>query len=370
MMKNEIHPTTYPAFSLRWRPLSARTPTTFFSTAMLLASGFVLGACHEPKPLPEAAHLPTVPVKVERLALTKHRLEEEIVGTVHAKLRATLEAKVAGRIKVMPVRLGDHVKEGDLIARLEVEEIQARVRQAEAVLSQAETDRQRYRALVEKGAATPQELEGMETRYVVAKASVSEARTMLGYAQVKAPFAGVVMHKMADVGDLATPGRPLVDLEDPASLRLEVAVPEALIGFLKVGTPIPATIGTNTRLDAVVAEIAPAANPGTRTFLVKLDLPSSDLPSAESLRPGQFGRAMIPTRRSEILRIPEASVIHRGQMEIVFVAVDGHAQLRLIKTGKLFGDSVEVVAGLEPDDLLVVEGASGLVDGQPVEVAQ
>ncbi|MBK8010823.1 MAG: efflux RND transporter periplasmic adaptor subunit [Deltaproteobacteria bacterium] len=363
MMNNEINPTTTLASLRGLKSVTQRTRAPWIT--VLVAFGFVLVACHEPRPLPEATPMSAASVKVERLALTKHRIEEEIVGTVYAKLRATLEAKVAGRIKVMPVRLGDHVKEGDLIARLEVEEIQARVRQAEALMSQAETDRQRYTALVAKGAATPQELEATETRHAVARASLSEARTMLAYAQVKAPFAGVVMHKMADVGDLATPGRPLVDLEDPASLRLEVAVPEALIGFLKVGMPIPATIGANMRLDAVVAEIAPAANPGTRTFLVKLDLPS-----AEGLRPGQFGRAMIPTRRSEILRIPGAAVVHRGQMEIVFVVVDGQAQLRLIKTGKVFGDSVEVVAGLEPEDIIVVEGAARLVDGQPVEVMQ
>lgn len=330
------------------------------SGALLLSA-----ACHEPPALPPAESLPTATVSTRTLSTEKQQGREAVVGTVRAKLRATLEAKVAGRISKMPVDVGDRVKAGDLIAQLDVEEIGAKLGQAKAHLDQAERDMKRYGSLLSQGAATQQEYDGVRTRYEVAQAAVNEARSMLSYARVTAPFAGVITHKMADKGDLASPGRPLVDLEDPQTLRLESAVSEGLIGFLEAGMTIPVQVGEGAPIEGAVAEIAPTANPNSRTFAVKIDLPPR-----EDLRVGQFGRALVPTRRMQILRIPEAAVVRRGQMETVFVAKDGRAVLRIIKTGKRFGEELEVVSGLEAGEAVVVSAPHDLRDGQPVEVKQ
>jgi multidrug efflux pump subunit AcrA (membrane-fusion protein) len=118
-----------------------------------------------------------------------------------------------------------------------------------------------------------------------------------------------------------------------------------------------------TDLEGVVSEIAPAADPGSRTFLVKLDLPSTP-----SLRAGQFGRVAIPVGGTSALLTPASAVVVRGQMELVFVVSEGHARLRIVKTGRRIGDDVELVSGVDAGESLVVDNPSRLVDGQPLRL--
>jgi RND family efflux transporter MFP subunit len=187
---------------------------------------------------------------------------------------------------------------------------------------------------------------------------------MLGYTKVTAPFAGVITRKHADVGDLATPGKPLLDMEDSRALRLEADVPEAVVGKLALGDKLPVRIAAlETELEGVISEIAPAADPGSRTFLVKLDLPAQP-----GLRAGQFGRVAMPVGETAALRVPVSALVQRGQMEIVFVVSGNQAQLRLVKTGKRIGSEVELVSGVEAGEKVVVEAAAGLMDGQPLTI--
>lgn len=310
------------------------------------------------------AELAPVTVTTTTLALQSHEGEEEVVGTVRARQRATLEAKVSGRIARLAVGLGSRVTAGQVVAELQVDEIAARLRQAQAVLDQATADATRTTELLAKGASTRQELDAVTARREVAVAAVAEAQTMLDYATVRAPFSGVVTYKLAEVGDLASPGKPLVEIEDSSALRFEIAVPEAIVGFVAVGREVSVRIAAlDKAVRGHVAELAPAADPGSRTFMAKLDLPGDP-----KLRTGQFGRALLPTGKNETLRITSAAVTRRGQLELVHVVRDGRAWLRLVKTGKHFGEFVEVLAGLDAGDVLVTHADARLVDGQRVEV--
>lgn len=321
-------------------------------------------ACHEEHGPPPAESLPTATVETIEVSPEGSVGREEAVGTVRPRLRATLEAKVSGRITDLRKKPGDEVKKGEVVAILDVQEIRAKLSQARAMFEQAKSELQRYQKLLQKDAVTQQEFEGVQARYEVARASVEEAESILAYARVTAPIDGVVTHKLANVGDLASPGRPIYEVADPGSLRLEAAVPEALSGFLAIGKVIPVRVATlEEPVEGIISEIAPAADPNSRTLLVKLDLPPVD-----GLRSGQFGRALVPTGRTEIIRLPEDAILRRGQLELVFVAEDGRARLRLIKTGKRFGDRVEVVSGLESGEAVITKGAEKLVDGQPIEV--
>lgn len=339
---------------------------SFVSGLALVAALSSSLACNErePAPVEQQAARPAAVVQVAPISAEGLEGKEEVVGTVRAKLRATLEAKVSGRIAQLNVALGDAVQKGQLIAVLEVAEMQAKLAQAEAMLSQAKTEHERMVNLLEKGAVTQQSYDDAATRYEVARASVREVRSVLDYARVTAPFAGVVTHKLAEVGDLATPGRPLVELADPAALRFEAAVPETLSRFVGVGAAVEVAVAAlGEPVQASVAEVAPSIDPNSRTLLIKLDLPPND-----QLRAGQFGRALVPTGRSEVLQLPAQAVVQRGQLQLVFVVVDGTARMRLVKTGKHVGDRVEVVAGVEPGEEVVVAGAAELVDGQAVQV--
>ena len=243
-------------------------------------------------------------------------------------------------------------------------EVQARLDQARAVRQQADQDRKRFETLLQQKAVTQQEYDAVQARFRVAEAAVSEAETLLSHTKVTAPFDGVVSRKMADVGDLASPGRPLLELEDPNSLRLEADVPEALVGRIQMAGPMPVRVAlVGNDLAGVVSEVSPAADPNSRTFRVKLDLP----PTA-GLRLGQFGRVVVPLGETASVRVPATALVVRGQMEIVFVAASQKAQLRLVKTGKRVSDEIEIVSGLNPGESIVVDGAGALRDGQPLEV--
>jgi RND family efflux transporter MFP subunit len=332
--------------------------------ALALVSVIAAGCGRQNKPATQAPLPPTATVRAQKVELAKHIATEETVGTVRSKLRAQLEAKVAGRILEMRAVAGQPVKAGELLARLDAQEIRARLDQALATQAQANSDLKRYTALLKQTAATEAEFDAVQARARVADAAVKEAQAMLGYMDVQAPFDGVVTRKLADVGDLAAPGKPLVDVEDPSHLQFETDIPEAIMGTVKLGVTIPVRVsGCDGRLQAKVSEIAPAADPNTRTFRVKLDLPP-----AAGLRAGQFGRAEVPLAETATLRVPASALVRRGDLEMVFVVANGHAQMRLVKAGRHVGDEVEIASGLSPGETVVTENAGLLVDGQPVDV--
>ncbi len=312
----------------------------------------------------QAPVLPTATVRAEVVQSKTRVATEEVVGTVRAKLRSVIEAKVSGRIEQLLVVPGQQVKAGELLVVIDAREVQARYDQAVALRQQAEADLKRLTTLFEQKILSQAEFDNAQARARVAIAGVAEAETMLGYTKVTAPFAGVITRKHADVGDLATPGKPLLEMEDSTALRLEADVPEAVVGKLTLGDKLPVRISVvGKEQEGIVSEIAPAADPNSRTFLVKLDLPST-----AGLRAGQFGRVAMPVGETAALRVPVAAVVQRGQMEIVFIVVDGKAQLRLVKTGKRIGGEVELVSGVIAGEKIVTQNAASLMDGQPLTV--
>jgi len=336
-----------------------------FVPAVILSVAPILTGCGA-KPESSTGRASQLPVATVQTATAEGKTQtntEEVVGTVRAKSRATLEAKVSGRITTLPVVLGQPVRAGELVVRLDAPEIVARRDQAEASLQQAGRDWKRMAALFEQQAVTRAEYEAADTRRRVAEGVAAEAKAMLGYVELVAPFDSVVTKKWVEAGDLATPGKPLLTLEAPSELQLEADVPEAIASHVRREAHLVCRVDdVSGEMTGVVSEIAPNADPGSRTFRVKLDLPPTP-----GLRPGQFVRLHVPVGESRSLRVPGAAVVRRGQLEIVFVVANQSAQLRLVKTGRCFGNTVEILSGLDVDDSVVVDGADRLSDGQPLE---
>ncbi len=327
-------------------------------------AGLALTGCHREIPLPAAESLPAVAVSVVAVESRQHQAFEEVVGTVQSRQRAEIEPKVSARVERILVFPGSVVKAGDLLAQLDDREIQARLDQAAATLEQANSDLVRFVGLLKQETVTQAEFDAKQARQRVAQAAKTESETMLGYTRLTAPFNGVVSRKLAEVGDLAIPGRPLLVIEDPNALRFEAEIPEALIGRVEVGAGLRVSVASlNEPLAGRVSEVAPAADPQSRTFRVKLDLPP-----ASGLRLGQFGRVAVPVEGNAALRVPASAVLLRGQMEMVFVVEDGTARLRLVKTGKRIGDEVELLSGVEEGETIVANRLSQLLDGQPVQM--
>ena len=334
------------------KPLSS-----FLLTVLLLAA---CGRHDIPEASPPAK--PPLAVKVKTVALETCQATEDVVGTVRSRQRAVIESKVSGRVLQYLATPGQRVKSGELLAELDVQEIKARLEQARAMLDQADKEMARYKQLIASNAASRQDYEAAEAKQKVARAGMSEAETMLGYARVTAPFDGIITRKLADVGDLAMPGKPLMEIEAPSSLRFEADLPEAILDRVKLGAHMQVQVASVSQpLEATVSEIAPIADAVSRTFQVKFDVPA-----ATGLRTGQFGRVAVPVAETKVLLAPREAVIKRGQMELVFVIRDQRATLRLVKTGKILDRGVEILSGLEEGEQLIVSEVMKLTDGQPV----
>lgn len=334
-------------------------------TTLFLAAAFLTGCGPQPETETVAPQLPPAEVRVAPARPSSEPVTREVVGTVRSKQRATIEARVAGRIAELRVTAGQMVRAGELLARIEAIEIQARLDQAIAQEAQAARDLERFSRLVDQGAVTRQEFDAAQSRARTTTAAVTEARTILGYLEITAPFAGVITRKLADTGDQAAPGKPLLELEDPTALRLEADVSEALIQTLALEQALAVRLEhLPGPLTGRISEIAPTADAASRTFLVKLDLPTTP-----GVRAGQFGRVAVPVENAGSLLVPADALIRRGQLEYVFVVGENIARLRLVRTGGASGGQVEVLAGLDPDEVVVISKPSQLRDGQPVRLA-
>lgn len=309
---------------------------------------------------------PPVAVVTESVQVQPLWDEEEVVGNVEAAQRSVLSAKVTGVVDAVNVAPGAKVTRGQVLATIDAREIKARLDSAVAAQDQARKDFARIEKLLQSGSSTRQEFDAATTRLRTADAALVEARTMLQYTEITAPFDGVVTRKLVEVGDLATPGKPLLELENASLLRFECEIPEALVDKVQMGGELPVMIdAAGAELTGKVSEIAPSASAGSRTFLVKLDLPA-----AEKLRAGQFGRVRVPVRERPAVLVTEAAVVRRGQIESVFVVEESKARLRLVKTGRKMNGKVEVLSGLSGGEAVVVRDAHLLRDGAAVGAAQ
>ena len=339
-------------------------PTAFVAILLLGLTAFAVGCGRHHEPTAATAKsLPLAAVRVQKIETVKQPAVEEVVGTVQPKLQAVIEAKFSGHITRLPVTLGQSVKQGDVLVEIATQEIQARLDQANAAFRQAELDFNRVSNLHKQNAATQAELDTAQGRYNVAKATVAEAEALSGYAKIVAPFDGVVARKLANEGELAMPGKSLLELEGRAGLHLVADVPGLLASHVLPDAKLAVRVDTQPDpITGAVAEISPTADPASRTVRVKVDLPET-----AGLRSGQFGRLAVPVSAATFLFVPPPALVRRGQLEILFVAADGKAQMRLVRTGKQTAQGVEILAGLAPGEAVVVEGAGNLRDGQPLQ---
>ncbi len=288
----------------------------------------------------------------------------ETVGTLQAAERAALAAKVTGVITRMPVVLGSTVKAGDVLAVISAEEIAARLGQAEAQLAQAKRNLEREQNLLQKNAATPETVKSVTDQYAIAQAGYREAKTMLGYTTITAPFDGVITRKNANSGDLAAPGAVLLQLENPRKLQVNTAVPESQVLHIHAGDILTVRVETaGVVVQGTVAEISPAVDPSSRTASVILDLPT-----IPDLRTGQFVRVLLPNTHTKALLVPSSALVPSGQMDRVFVVEGERARLRLVRTGMSVDGRTEILTGLNPGETVVITNNRLLADGQTLRV--
>ncbi len=309
---------------------------------------------------------PAAPIATARA--TRREADEVFAwpGTVAAKTVTQVASKLPGRILDIAVRAGDSVKRGQVLARLDDSEIQARLGQARAALAAAEADAGRARAdagrfqnLFHQEAATQQDLDaavaaarGGDARVYAARDAIREAESRLAETVLKAPFDGVVVKRDQEPGDMALPGGAVLTVQQARQLRIESAIPANCAGLVNIGDELEARIANPpSLLKAVVDEIQPAADPKTRTVLVK-----ARLPEESGAQPGAFGWLYQSCGQNQVLLVPNAAVSRIGQLESVRLVVDGQTRLRHVRTGKHYDGMVEVLSGLREGDTVQLAG--------------
>ena len=331
-------------------------PNTLFVILALALTG-----CS--KPVAVVSSSPVLDVRVAVAIQTNRTSTEIILGTVRPKLSTTIESKVTGRITEVLVSPGQSVKQGDLLLTISASELQAQLNQATATRQQAANDLKRATELNQQQIMSQAEFDNAQSKFQVAEAAEVAAQTMWDYTKLKAPFDGVITKKLADVGDLATPGRILLQMENPQTLRIEADLPESLVNQVKLRDKLKVLVPGLPAMNGTTTEISPVADDNSRTYLIKLDLPVQI-----GIKSGQFGRLEVPTGQVQVLQIPVNAIIHRGQLEMVYTITDHRASLRLIKTGRTEEGSIEVNTGLNSGEQVITSEIEDLTDGQTVRI--
>jgi RND family efflux transporter MFP subunit len=366
--------------------------------SLLTASAAMIAGCHGGEPAVTPGTVQTMQARVVESQQQQVPVNLRSTGTVHARETAVVSAQVMGRIQQVMVREGDSVRAGqtlvvldDAALRSQLEQAQAGVKAAQNAQAAAQTNAAlaastlgRYKQLETEKSVSPQEMDevsrraegaaanvdAMRAQTDAARAQESGARTMLGYTHLVAPFAGVVTARMADPGTMAAPGVPLLQIDQAGELQLQAAVDESVIGAVHKGMKVQVAIdsgastsGTGTNLEGRVAEIVPAADPTSHSFLVKIDLPSSS-----QTRAGMYGTAEFANGTRRAILIPQSAVVARGSLNCVYV-LDGRgiAQLRSITLGGAQGNLVEVLSGVSAGEELVDAPSDRELAGKRIE---
>ncbi len=319
----------------------------------------------------------------------------EAVGTVKAAQASDLSAQIVGTVLAVNVHEGLRVRRGDVLVVLEDAQQRAALSRATAAVSAAQQDiaaataesdlanstLARYESLYSRRSVSPHEMDEVQARAKAAaahrdqadagmsqaRAMEEQARTGLSYTRIRAPFDGVITAKRVDPGALASPGTPLLTIEDTRRFRVEAAVDEGDLRAVKLREAAPVWLDAlGGALAGKVAEIVPAADPASRSFIVKVDLAPDT-----RLHTGFFARVRFPKGTREAVMLPKSAVISRGQLQNVYVVGnDKLASLRYVTLGPPDGEQVEVLSGLEAGERVVVAPGERELAGKRIEVSQ
>jgi RND family efflux transporter MFP subunit len=371
---------------------------------LLLSLPFALAACGSRDDAARGADRPHLQVTTAVVRTEPLADSFEVGGSVRSRTVAVLSSRIVAPVVEVRVKGGDRVRAGQAVVTLDDRELRASALRADAALagarqnalaaaaderaaasavSLAAATHKRMSGLRARNSATPAEFDeavagleaaqaragGSSARAIesqraieAAQASARAAAVAQSYATISVPFDGIVTARSVDPGNLASPGVPLLTIEDPHHFRMEVTVDASRAAAVAPGAAVPVTIdGVDGMLDGVVAEISQSVDPITHMFTVKIDLPS-----APRLRSGLYGHARLAGATAQVQSVPATAVVRRGQLAMVFVEESGVARMRLVHTGPESGGRVAVLAGLSDGEHVVIDPPAGLVDGTGV----
>jgi RND family efflux transporter MFP subunit len=371
---------------------------------ILISSLVVLAGCGHETAQKRTESKPATPVAVQAAAVTEQERPEvyEATGTVRAAASGTVSSKIPAYVQQVHAQIGDQVRAGQKLVTLDAREMDSGIRRVDAARTElknamAEADNgiagakaqldlatathKRIAELAEKKSVSRQELDEASARLQSARAGYEMARSkrtqldsrlaqveeerrsaaiMREYADIAAPFAGVIASRSVEPGNLATPGTPLFTIERGGAFRLEASVEEKRLPQIRAGQAVEVTLESlNRTFPARVSEIVPMGDAAARSYTVKIDLPGTP-----QLRSGMFGRARWALGKRRVLVAPAGAVQERGQLQTVFVVEDGAARSRVVTA--VAGN--EILSGLNAGEKVIAPVPPALYDGARVEV--
>jgi RND family efflux transporter MFP subunit len=294
--------------------------------------------------------------------------ERLLDGTVEAVNQATVSAQTAGRIAAINVDVNDVVEAGAVIVRIRSTEQVAGLTQAQAALKEATAREAEAQARYERISDMYQrkvvakatfdqaiaERDAAVARLIAARAGLEAAREGVAYTEVRAPYSGVVTQNLVQVGELVSPGTPLMTGASLDALRVVAEVPQSLIESVRAVRKAVVYVD-GRRIESTGLTLFPSAEPQTNTFRVRIELPKG----VQGLAPGMFVKIGLVTGESDLLLVPRAAVVERSEMRAVYVvAADGRVSLRQVRLGRARGADIEILAGLAAGESVALDPAA------------
>jgi len=312
----------------------------------------------------------------------------QVNGRTEAKQTAELSTRLMGTITRIQVKVGDQVRQGQILATISSQDIQAKraqtnasIVEAEAHVRNAQKDYERFSTLFNKQSATAKELENVTLQYKAAQARLeaamqmrNEVNALMAYSSLQAPFDGVVTSRLADEGDMANPGMPILVIEQTSQLQISATVSESELPYVKKGEMAFVEIKSLEKtISCPVIEVSPSSQFTGGQYLVRLAIPESE---RQSIYPGMYVRVTIDAGpgykigpgENQVL-VPESSLVKKDQLVGLYtLSSQKTALLRWVRTGKTVGDQVEILSGLSPNETFILQSDKALYNGAPVTI--
>ncbi len=335
----------------------------FFPLMSVLILVVVLSGCSEkigPGTTPKE-NLAVVNASTAKVQETQQPFYYEAVGTVTARTASTISSKLMGVVRTVNVQEGDTIQKGDLLVTIDQRQVKAQLERALANADVAAKEFVRYQQLLKEQSASQQEFDRAQARHREAQAAVAAARVSQKDAKVRAPYDGRVVAKMINPGDLASPGTPFLTIEQEGQFRTDLVLPERYIQSVQLGQEVRVVVPAleDKEILGEVIRILPTADARSRSFQLRVGMP----PGLD-LKTGMFARVAVPLGGARMILLPRSAITQQGQLTGVFIVDDDSiARFRLVRTGKAFGDQVEVVSGLKIGQLYATTIPQTLRDG-------
>jgi RND family efflux transporter MFP subunit len=307
-------------------------------------------------------------------------------GSVEASQTANISTRVMGYITKLNVKVGDHISKGQLIATISNDDILARRAQADAMITEAEAalknaqkDYDRFTAWYKQQSASVKELDNVTLQYNSVKSKLEAAKQMrneinatLAYTHLTAPFSGIITQKSVDAGSMANPGMPIVTIEQSGTYQVSAGVPETEIGQVKMNQPVLVSIGAaNKTFKGNVTQIDQSSQFTGGQYIIKVSIPANE---KQGLYAGMYANLYIASTKkmstnSDAVFVPVSAIINKDQLTGLYTVSSGNtALLRWVRLGKIYGNEVEVLSGLQKDEQFIVSADGKLFNGAAVKI--